>query len=54
MRGWLFRFLFRADYEHMRHLVDDVIKLEKENEILRNKPTVVMDANSSTIYFKAE
>ena len=32
MRDWL----FKGDYEHMQHLVDDVIQLEKENKYLRD------------------
>ena len=29
MREWLFRLLFRAEYEHLRELIDDVARLEK-------------------------
>ncbi len=34
---WLFRHLFPGEYDHMRHLIDDVIYLEEENKILREK-----------------
>ena len=37
IRNFLFKLLFRKDYEHMRHLVDDVIILTKENEKLNDK-----------------
>jgi len=32
IKGWVFRHLFREDYEHMRHLVDDVIRLETRQD----------------------
>ncbi len=33
--SWLFKLLFRKDYEHMRHLVDDVIRLERDKSVLK-------------------
>ncbi len=39
----LFKVLFRGDYEHMCHLVDDLIRLELENQALRDlyKPILI-------------
>jgi len=34
IRDWLFRHLFPDEYDHMRHLVDDVIDLEIEKRKL--------------------
>ncbi len=35
MRQWLFKTFFRGEYEHMTHLVDDVIRLEEEAMAMR-------------------
>ncbi len=47
MRQWLFRILFRREYEHMRELVDDVIRLEAEKNI-----TITSGSTSKTEYLK--
>jgi len=51
MKRWLFKLLFRAEYEHMRHLIGDVIELEQRNGLLRSK--VEAGSNSETVYEEA-
>ena len=50
LSGWLFKWLFPREYEHMRHLVDDVIRLEREKLGLKcpSTPGIVTGSNSQT------
>ena len=50
LSGWLFMKLFPREYDHMRHLVDDVIRLEREKLGLKWPSTlgIVTGSNSKT------
>lgn len=39
IKKFLFKTFFSKDYDHMRHLVDDVIRLERENKELISDKT---------------
>ena len=59
LREWLFQHLFPTDYEHMTHLVDDVIKLElrlqrEEGKDNRFDPLTYSDSNSKTYKIKEQ
>ena len=41
IRNWLFKHLFPQEWDHMGHLVDDVIRLEQQNALLRVVPPQV-------------
>ena len=57
LREWLFKHLFPTDYEHMTHLVDDVIRLElrlqREEEKYKRFLTS-SDSNSKTYKIKEQ
>ena len=36
IQSWLFQTLCKGDYEHLQHLIGDVIQLERENKYLRD------------------
>lgn len=53
---WLFRHLFPCEYEHMRELVDDVIKLEAEKrqyQIMQYAIQTISGSNSKTLEIKS-
>ena len=54
MKDFLFKLLFRADFDHMGHLISDVVRLERENGELRNPACVESGSNSTTQYIDKE
>ena len=50
MRDWLFRHLFPRQYDHMQHLVDDVIRLEQKrrcnSDLSLNGQATITSGNS--------
>ena len=61
MKGWLFKRLFPGYYDHMRHLVSDVIRLETElagwrvshqyeGKMSPSEITTTTDGTSETVY----
>jgi len=48
--NFFFRLLFRGQWEHMRHLIDDVICLELEKQG-KFKTKITTGSNSRTVVF---
>ena len=57
MKDWLFRYLFYQEYDHLRHLIGDVIHLERKLAEYRREQVhveVTNDSNSTTTSTRLE
>lgn len=50
MTNFLFKLLFPGQYAHMQHLIDDVVRLEREQKFLACQ----FESDSTTEYLEAQ
>uniref|UniRef100_A0A6M3KM85 Uncharacterized protein n=1 Tax=viral metagenome TaxID=1070528 RepID=A0A6M3KM85_9ZZZZ len=54
LRTWLFKTLFRIEYDHMGELVDDVIRLELDKKKANYTVQIISGTDNANLIFFTE